>query len=83
MPLVLYLAFDPRSCSLSLFTSSQLKRPSLSVTEDSAASEFRKSEREAEEEREKGGGEKFQMTITHSLIKLTRDSIKASLSKQE
>lgn len=46
----------------------------LRAPDDSAVSIFHQSERETEGRR----GGKFQMKITHSLIKLTRDSIKAS-----
>lgn len=61
------------SCSLLLNTFSPAKA-GLPAPDDSTVSIFHQSEGETEV----GRGEKFQMKITHSLIKLTRDSIKAS-----
>lgn len=56
---------------LILFLQQKLRFP---APHDSAVSIFHQSEGETEG----GRGKKFQMKITHSLIKLTRDSIKAS-----
>lgn len=56
---------------LNIFSPAKAQLP---APDDSTVSIFHQSEGETEGER----GEKFQMKITHSLIKLTRDSIKAS-----
>lgn len=76
-----YSLFLSQWCSLSLFFYFFFPQPKPLplVTDDSTASIFHKRKRETRGER----GKKFQTKITHSLIKLTRDSIKASLSKQE
>lgn len=81
--LVLYFSFDPSVLFhfFFYFCSTQAPPPPHTppYTDDSTASIFDKSKRETVGEK----GKKFQTKITHSLIKLTRDSIKASLSKQE
>lgn len=58
-----------------LFLRQKLQLP---AADDSAVSIFHQSEGETEG----GRGEKFQMKITYSLIKLTRDSIKASCQSE-
>lgn len=80
-PTLLLFLFLSQWCSLSLFSTFFFPQPKPLplVTDDSTASIFHKRKRETQGER----GKKFQTKITHSLIKLTRDSIKASLSKQE